>query len=189
MSFMDRARAGVPTSNDDPDLEEFLAAVGRARGLCDRFNDPRTGADGRRRVLEELFGQELDEGADISPSFRCDVGTNISLGRSPLINYDCVFLDSAEIRIGDHALIGPRVCLVTPDHDFPPEERRRVRTRARPIRIGDDVWIGAGAIVLGGVTIGDGAVIGAGAVVTHDVPAGERWAGVPARRMGSRWRG
>ena len=103
-----------------------------------------------------------------------------------MVNYDCVFLDSAEIRVGDHTLIGPKVCIATPSHDFPVEERRKVRTVARPVRIGNDVWIGASATIMPGVTVGDGAVIGAGAVVTHDVPAGERWAGVPARRM-ARW--
>lgn len=182
MGMIERARSGVPTGMDDPDIGSFLEAIERAKGLCDRFNVC-TGAEERRAILEELFGQELDGNADIKPSFHCDIGTNIHLGKQPMINYDCVFLDSADIWIGDNVLIAPKVCLATPSHDFPVEERRRIRTVARPIRIGDDVWIGAGAIVLGGITVGDGAIIGAGSVVTHDVPAGEVWAGNPARRI------
>lgn len=184
MDFMDRVRAGVPTTQDDPDVGELLALLDRARALCDRFNAPGASAAERRAVLGELFGRELDDGAEINPPFRCDIGTNIHLGRAPRINYDCVFLDTADIWIGDHVMIAPRVNIVTPSHDFPPEERRRVKTVARPVRIGDDVWIGTAATILPGVTVGDGAIIGAGAVVTRDVPAGEKWAGVPARRLG-----
>lgn len=183
MDFIERARAGIPTCNRDPDLDVFMSAVRRAGALCDRFNDPRSGTDERLGILEELFGRGL-RGSVVYPSFRCDLGINISLGRECLINYDCVFLDSAEITLGDHVLVGPKSVLATPGHDFPPEERRTVRTVARPIVLGDDVWIGAGAIILGGVTVGDGAIIGAGAVVNRDVPAGEKWAGVPARRIG-----
>ncbi|MDO5861479.1 MAG: sugar O-acetyltransferase [Thermoplasmata archaeon] len=184
MTFMDRVRAGMPTSEDDPDVGELLEVLARARRLCDRFNDPATPVDERRAVLEELLGQELGEGAEINPPFRCDVGTNIHLGRHPRINYDCVFLDTADIWIGDYVMIAPRVCIVTPNHTFSPEDRRKVATVAKQIRIGNDVWIGTGAIILPGVTIGDGAIIGAGAVVTKDVPAGETWVGNPAHRMG-----
>ena len=185
MGFLDRSRAGVPTSTEDGDIGEFIEAMSRADSLCCRINredDPAV----RRALLEELFCSDLDPGTDVRPSFRCDIGCNIHLGRGVMVNYDCVFLDSAEIRVGDHTLIGPKVCIATPSRDFPVEERRKVRTVARPVRIGNDVWIGASATIMPGVTVGDGAVIGAGAVVTHDVPAGERWAGVPARRM-ARW--
>lgn len=156
---------------------------GQARGLCDRFNSYSGPKEGRTRILEELFGQELDEGAEINPSFRCDIGTNIHLGKHPRINYDCVLLDTADIWIGDYVMIAPRVCIITPNHMFSPEERRRVKTVAKQVRIGNDVWIGANATILPGVSIGDGAIIGAGAVVTHDVPAGETWVGNPARRI------
>lgn len=80
-------------------------------------------------------------------------------------------------------MIAPRVCIITPNHTFSPEERRHVKTVAKQVRIGNDVWIGANATILPGVSIGDGAIIGAGAVVTHDVPAGETWVGNPARRI------
>lgn len=184
MNFMERALAGIPTSDLNPDIGELTDLLDRAARLCERFNTPGTSKDDRRLILEELFGQELSEGACINPSFRCDVGTNISLGKNPRINYDCVFLDTGRITIGDYVMIGPNVCVVTPNHTFTPEERRHVKTVVKPVHIGNDVWIGASATILPGVTIGDGAIIGAGAVVTHDVPAGETWVGVPAHRIG-----
>ena len=183
MDFIERSRNGIPTSNQDPDLGQFLEAVDRARTLCHRFNTYIGPREGRIAILEELFGQDLDPDSEICPSFRCDLGTNIHIGKQPTINYDCVFLDSADIWIGDYVLIGPKVCIATPGHNFPPADRRHVKTVAKPVRIGDDVWIGANATILPGVTIGDGAIIGAGAVVTHDVPAGETWVGNPAGKI------
>ena len=168
MDFLERARRGVMTSETDEDIGEFIEAMERAHGLCERFNVPCTPWSERKAILEELFGQELDSDTVINPTFWCDIGTNISLGRHVHINFDCVILDSAEVEIGDYVLIAPKVCIATP-------------TRAEKITIGDDVWICAGALILPGVTIGEGVIIGAGAVVTKDVPAGETYAGVPAR--------
>lgn len=186
MDFNERARAGMTTSETDPDIGLFLTTMERAHGLCERFNTPCTPWTERKAILEDLFGQDLDEETVINPSFWCDVGTNIHIGRHVHINFDCVILDSAEVFIGDYTLIGPKVCIATPGHDFPPEMRRRTSTCARPVRIGSDVWIGASATVLPGIAIGDGAVVGAGAVVTRDVPPGAKVVGVPARIMGDR---
>ena len=180
MGFLDRSRAGVSTSAEDEDIGEFIEAMDRADCLCSRIN--REGDPALRRVLfEELLCCDLDPETEIRPSFRCDVGLNIHLGRGVMVNYDCVFLDSAEIWVGDHTLIGPKVCIATPSHDFSVEERRSVKTVARPVRIGNDVWIGASATILPGVTVGDGAVIAAGSVVTHNIPAGMIAAGSPCR--------
>ena len=186
MDFMERARRSMTTSELDDDLDVFLSAMDRAHALCERFNVPCTPWAERKAILEELFGQGIDDETSVSPSFHCDIGTNISLGRHVRINFDCVFLDSAEISVGDNVLIAPKVCLATPGHDFPPEMRRHTATCAKPIVLEDDVWIGASATVLGGVTVGEGAVVGAGAVVTRDVPPGAKVAGVPARVIGGR---
>lgn len=186
MDFMERARRGVMTSGRDDDVGVFLSAMDRAHNLCERYNAPCTPEARRRAILAELFGREPDPNTVIRPNFWCDIGTNITMGEAVQINFDCVILDSAEVVIGDHTLIAPKVCIVTPGHNFPPEMRRDVATCARRIVIGDDVWIGANATVLGGVTIGDGAIVGAGAVVTKDVPSGETVVGVPARPLGER---
>ena len=136
-------------------------------------------------LLKELFGST---GTDVyvEPNFRCDYGYNIHVGEGFYANYDCIMLDSAPITIGDGCMFGPRVSLITATH--PVEAERRCwrddipyeGEYARPITIGDQVWLGAGVIVNPGVTIGDRAVIASGSVVTRDIPADSLAAGVPA---------
>ena len=159
----------------DPELVE---ARERARLLLARYN-----ATGDREALTALFGR-LAEDTVVEPPFHCDYGFNISVGRRFYANVNCVFLDCAPIEIGDHVLFGPGVHLYTATH--PPEaaERRSGLELAKPIAVGDDAWLGGGAIVLPGVTIGARAVVGAGSVVTRDVSADERVAGNPARPIG-----
>jgi len=135
---------------------------------------------GRTALLQRLLGA-VGEGADIQPRFHCDYGYNIRLGKRCFINYNCVFLDCAAIEIGDDLQMGPAVQLYAAAHPTDRTQRVAGWEYAKPIRIGDAVWIGGGAIVLPGVTIGDGAVIGAGAVVTHDVPSDGIAVGNPAR--------
>jgi len=94
------------------------------------------------------------------------------------INFNCVILDEARVQIGDYTRIGPGVHIYTVEHTADTNKRRGSWMRARPVRIGRDVWIGGGAIILPGVTIADGAIVGAGAVVTKDVPAGATVVGV-----------
>ncbi|WP_329609191.1 sugar O-acetyltransferase [Arthrobacter sp. ATA002] len=103
------------------------------------------------------------------------------MGSRTFINYSFTALDVAAITIGDDVQIGPNVQLLTPTHPVEPGPRRDKLEAARPIVIGDNVWIGGGAIVLPGVTVGENSVIGAGAVVTRDVPANVVVVGNPAR--------
>lgn len=110
-----------------------------------------------------------------------DYGTNIAIGARTFVNYNLTALDVAPIAIGADCQIGPSVQLLTPTHPLEPGPRRDKLEAARPITIGDNVWIGGGAIVLPGVTVGDDSVIGAGAVVTKDVPSGVVALGNPAR--------
>jgi len=121
-------------------------------------------------------------GADvvIRPPFFCDYGYNISLGDGVFLNFNCVILDVVEVSIGDRTQIGPAVQIYAADHPRDAETRRSGLEFGRPVRIGRDVWIGGGAIILPSVTIGDGAVVGAGSVVTRDVGAGVTVAGNPA---------
>jgi maltose O-acetyltransferase len=134
----------------------------------------------REALLRDLLGT-VGEGANFEPTFRCEFGVNIHLGARFWANFDCVMLDGAPITIGDDVLLGPKVGLYTSNHSLDLTERVTGACVARPITIGDGVWIGANVTVLPGVSIGAGAVIGAGSVVTRDVPASTVAAGNPAR--------
>lgn len=117
----------------------------------------------------------------IKPPFFCDYGYNIYLGKGVMLNYGCVLLDVCRIRIGDHTLIGPNTQIYTACHATDPKLRLKGAEFGRPVRIGANVWIGGGCIILPGVTIGNNAVIGAGSVVTKPVPANTVAFGNPCR--------
>ena len=145
----------------------------------------------RRHLLERLLGS-VGPGVWIEPPFFCDYGAHVYIGADSFVNVNCVFLDSAEIRIGRNVLVGPAVQLLTVTHPLRAADRivepsaenaaaAPYRTFARPITIGDRVWLGAGSIVLPGVTIGAGTTIGAGSLVTADVPANCLALGQPCR--------
>lgn len=175
MTEREKMLAGLPYDPGDPDLRE-----GRARAVALTVAINAEPDRDRRRSLVNSLVRASDGAAIIMPGFFCDYGDNIHLGANAFVNANCVFLDCAEIRIGDHFQAGPGVQLLTPEHPLDAVERRGKET-ARPIVVGDDVWIGGGAIVLAGVTVGDRAVIGAGAVVTRDVPPDVVVVGNPAR--------
>jgi maltose O-acetyltransferase len=163
---------------DDPELAR---EAGRAARLTRAFNDSSPeGAAERRRILQELLGS-LGEGTEIRPPFFCDYGYHTHIGSGGFVNFGLVALDVAPIHIGDDVQIGPYVQLLTPTHPLEPGLRRAKWEAAEPIAIGDNVWLGGGAIVLPGVTIGADTVVGAGAVVTSDLPAGVLALGTPAR--------
>jgi maltose O-acetyltransferase len=165
----------------DPSQPELAAARRRSRGLLARYNaTAEEQADERLSLLRELLARV---GAEpwIEPPFFCDYGSNTSIGDRFYANTGCVFLDSAPVTIGDRVLFGPAVQLLAATHPVEPELRAQGLEYAEPISIGDDVWLGGGAIVLPGVTIGDRAVVGAGSVVTRDAPADVVVAGNPAR--------
>jgi maltose O-acetyltransferase len=141
-------------------------------------------ADARRCLLLERFA-EVGEGAVIRPPFHCDYGFNIRLGSGAFLNFGCVILDVVDVAVGAGSQIGPAVQIYAADHPRDPETRRAGLEFGRPVRIGRNVWVGGGAIILPGVTIGDNAIIGAGSVVTRDVPARAIVAGNPARAIKS----
>ncbi len=134
----------------------------------------------RHALLVERLA-EVGAGAVIRPPFHCDYGYNIRLGAGAFLNFNCVILDICEVYIGDGTQVGPAVQFYAADHPRDAAGRASGLEFGRPIRVGRNVWIGGGAIILPGVSIGDDAVIGAGAVVTRDVPAGATAVGNPAR--------
>jgi maltose O-acetyltransferase len=129
----------------------------------------------------EMDGRSMREDTAIRPPLRVDYGGHIRIGARSFANFGLVALDVAAITIGDDVQIGTNVQLLTPTHPVDPEPRRAKWEAAKPITIGDNVWLGSGAIVLAGVTIGQNTVVGAGAVVTRDLPANVVAVGNPAR--------
>jgi maltose O-acetyltransferase len=178
MRERERMLAGELYLASDPEL---VAARRRARRLTRLFNQSTEEEIGKREeLIRQLFGA-IGGRFEIEPEFRCDYGFNIFAGDGLFVNFGGVFLDCAPIRIGRNVLMGPSVHLYAATHPTDAATRATGRELARPITIGDDVWIGGGVIVCPGVTIGDRAVIGAGSVVTRDVPDGVIAAGNPCR--------
>ncbi len=137
----------------------------------------------RRTLSAPLRALFASAGADciIEAPFHCSYGINIHLEDNVYINAGCVILDSAQVHIGTGTMIGPGAQILCADHHRDPAQRRAGIERALPVRLGVDVWIGAGALVLPGVSIGDRAIVGAGSVVTRDVGADTTVVGNPAR--------
>ncbi|MCP3769205.1 MULTISPECIES: sugar O-acetyltransferase [Streptomyces] len=175
---LERMRAGDLYIADDPEIARRQQAAVR---LTARFQAAFVeDAAAAQSILTELLGS-VGEEAHVRPPLYVDYGSNITIGARTFVNYNLTALDVAAIVIGEDCQIGPNVQLLTPTHPVEPRPRRDKLEAAQPITIGDNVWIGGGAIVLPGVTIGDNSVIGAGAVVTKDVPANVIAVGNPAR--------
>jgi maltose O-acetyltransferase len=177
-SMRERMLAGDLYLADDPELAELLL---RAMDLMDAFNTTSArNPQEQRRLLTELLGA-IGVDTYIRPPLRVDYGGNLRVGARTFANFGLVALDVAAITIGDDVQIGTNVQLLTPTHPVDPDLRRAKWEAAKPIVIGDNVWLGSGAIVLAGLTIGANSVIGAGAVVTRDIPANVVAVGNPAR--------
>jgi maltose O-acetyltransferase len=174
----ERMLAGDLYVSDDPEnaRESQRAVALQAKYAAAYVEDQ----DAARPILAELLGG-LGEDAHIKPPIFVDYGAYITVGARTFINYNLTALDVAPITIGEDCQIGPNVQLLTPTHPVEPQPRRDRLEAAQPITIGDNVWLGGGAIVLPGVSIGDNSVIGAGAVVTKDIPANSLAVGNPAR--------
>ncbi|MEO5765238.1 MAG: sugar O-acetyltransferase [Casimicrobiaceae bacterium] len=165
----------------DPADPALMLARRRARKLTHDFNHAPPGAVALRgRLLRRLLGR-CGATVLVEPPFFCDYGTHIELGDNVFINFNCVMLDCAPIVVGARTSLGPGVMLLAATHPLDAATRRSGLESAAPIRVGDDVWLGAGAIVCPGVTIGSGSVVGAGSVVVRDLPANVVALGNPCR--------
>lgn len=173
----------------NPNDKELILARVRARMLADRFNKTKAwNILYRTRLIKKMFPNGAD-GAFFEPNIRIEYGFNVKFGKNFYMNFDCQLLDVAPIEIGDNVMFGPRVTVATPMHPFVSEERA-ISTYsdgvhdweyARPVKIGDNVWVASSATICGGVTIGSDTVIAAGSVVTRDIPSGVLAAGVPCK--------
>lgn len=168
--------AGEMYSFSDPSL---AADRERAKALLRTFNREED-ARQRQAVLRVLLGAVGEESL-VEPPFFCTYGKNTRLGDHVYLNFSCVIVDNNEVEVGHYVMVGPAVQIYTAAHPVEVETRNRGLETAKPVRIGDNVWIGGGAILLPGVAIGANSVVGAGAVVTRDVPSDVVVAGNPAR--------
>lgn len=148
---------------------------------CQKLNEiPMPNAGERTAAIRALFGS-VGENATVLPVFNCDNGSNIHVGKNFIANYNVTILDIAPVRIKDYVMIGPGTLITTVNHPLSPLGRRRHLGIAKPVNIGNDVWIGGNVTILPGVSIGNNVIIAAGAVVTKDIPDNCVAGGVPAR--------
>ena len=152
-----------------------------ARLLIKELNDSREDqVEERNRILKKLI-PNAGEGLWLQPPFYCDYGYNIKVGDRVFFNFNCVVLDVTQVTIGNRTLFGPNVQIYTATHPLNYQERATGLEYAKPITIGEDVWVGGNVVICPGVTIGDRSVIGAGSVVTKDIPADMFAAGNPCK--------
>lgn len=164
-------------ANDEVLVKERL----KARRLFNEFNNTsEVELEKRTEILKMLFGN-VAKNIYIEPSFKCDYGYNITVGDNFFANYDCVMLDVCPITIGDNVMLAPGVHIYTATHPLDPIERSSGYEYGKPVKIGNNVWLGGRSVVCPGVTIGNNVVVAAGAVVTKDVPDNVVVGGNPAK--------
>ncbi|CAM6091608.1 unnamed protein product [Calypogeia fissa] len=179
-SERDKALAGDLYDSNDPELRQLR---NRARRLQRRYNQTtEEEEEAREAILKEWLGSK-GEGVYLEPPFTCDYGGNLYIGDFTYMNFDCVVLDVCRVDIGSHVKFGPKVQIYTATHPLDGTQRTTppYLEGGKPIKIGNNVWLGGGCIICPGVSIGDNSTIGAGAVVTKNVPANVLAAGNPAR--------
>lgn len=165
----------------DPADSTLMRARMRAHRLCRQYNslDPEQVAE-RQAALRGLFAS-FGERSEVVAPFHCDYGCHIRIGAGTFLNFGCIILDCCWITIGDRVQIGPSVQIYGATHPLEADVRATGKEFARSITIGNDVWIGGGAILCPGVAIGSGTTIGAGSVVRRDIPSNVVVAGDPCR--------
>lgn len=162
---------------------EFEREIEKCKEKCFQYNKlcPND-REALSKILSSLL-KKCDESTTIVPPFWCDYGYHISVGKSFYANHNLVIQDGASVTFKDNVFIGPNCCFTTAEHAIDPEMRKSGIEIAKPITVGNNVWIGAGTTVIAGVTIGDNSVIGAGSVVTKSIPENVVAVGVPCRVM------
>ena len=155
--------------------------IRKCKDTCYRYNqlNPNDNVE-QQKILRQLLGK-MGNGVMVVPPFWCDYGYNIEVGDYFYANHNLIVQDGAKVTFGDHVFIAPNCTFTTAEHAIDPEMRKEGIEIAKPIKIGNNVWIGTGATILAGVTIGDDSVIGAGSVVTKDIPSHVIAVGVPCK--------
>ncbi|MFT3752893.1 MAG: DapH/DapD/GlmU-related protein [Paludibacter sp.] len=177
-SIFDRLHAGEIVPFNDPNYNEISKVAARTMELLVALNNA-SDVSIARKYTSKIIGQEIDASSTVSTPFHINLGIFTRIGKSVFINSDCTFLDIGGITIEDEVLIGPKVNIITEGHPIDPAERKSLIVK--PVVIKRNVWIGAGATILPGVTIGENSVVAAGAIVSKDVPDNVVVVGVPAK--------
>ncbi len=165
----------------DPSDETLVNNRNSCKILCQKFNStPYCEAELKKELLNQIIGKTKGD-FTIEPSFWCDYGYNIELGKNFYSNHNLVILDCALVTFGDNVFIGPNCSFYTAEHPIDYKTRNKGLESAKPIKIGNNVWFGGSVTVLAGVTIGNNSVIGAGSVVVRDVPSNSVAVGNPCR--------
>ena len=166
----------------DATAPELIAELQDTREVLYEFNSLRPSETQRmKEILKGLLGHVADDEFIINQPFRCDYGKQISIGKRFFANFNFTVLDEAHVTIGDNCFIGPNVSIYTACHSTDPVERNSRQEWAKPVNIGNNVWIGGSVTILPGVTIGDNVTIGAGSVVTRDIPSNSVAVGNPCK--------
>ncbi|WP_370656268.1 sugar O-acetyltransferase [Paenibacillus pedocola] len=177
--MLERDKNGELISLNDPEYYKVLDLIVEAQRITMQLNNSYHEAEEVRELFSKLTGVEVDESFGLFPPFYTDFGKNIRVGRNVFINHACTFMDRGGITLEDNVLIGPKVNLITINHPLDPSKRQS--TISTPIVIKKNAWLGAGAMIMPGVTIGENSIVSAGAIVTKDVPPNTVVAGVPAK--------
>ncbi len=176
--IFERLRNGEPVLPGDPEAPKLREASFITKELLVKMNQSSDPAE-IRKLLSQITDSEIDESVAVFTPLYINYGKNTRIGKNVFINFDCVFLDLGKITIEDNVLIAPKVCLLSEGHPISPNDRPSLVPGH--IHIKQNVWIGAGAMILSGVTIGENAVVAAGAVVSKDVEANTVVGGIPAK--------
>jgi len=165
----------------NPSDEELISDRKKARHLIYAYNQTEDGeVEKRTQLLRELFGS-IGKQMVVEPNFHCDYGYNIHIGENFYANFNCVILDVCPVHIGDNCMFGPAVQIYTATHPLDSKERNSGREYGKETVIGNNVWVGGGAIINPGINIGDHVVIASGSVVTRDVQSNVVVGGNPAK--------
>lgn len=179
MDIIERMKAGELILETDPDYPSMYAEFEKTMDLVAQLNSSYHTPTEIRALLSRIWGQPIDETVRMFPPFHTAFGKLTAVGKGVFINFGCTFLDRGGITLEDDVFVGPQVQIITENHPEQPSVRRNVYTK--PVVIKHGAWIGAGAIILPGVTVGENAIVGAGSIVTKDVPDNTIVAGNPAR--------
>lgn len=165
----------------DANCNELIEDRCKAKDICFEYNNLKpSDAENRDKIIKKLFAK-TGEQITVEQNFWCDYGYNICVGENFYMNHNCVILDGAKVEFGDNVFIAPNCGFYTAGHPLDYETRNKGLEYAKPIKVGNNVWIGGNVIVLPGVTIGDNVVIGAGSVVNRDIPPNSVAVGNPCK--------